>query len=148
MTSYVMSNPDEVYEFIQTLLEVIILSIDISSSISNTMYRVCFRITMVQREFEIPEDEAEPPRFIIEGEMQRRYQRLNAVGTQLTVQVLSPHVGGDTNPVSHFLASVTDLVVYAVRNCRDSDMVGITKSIYKIGQSESVSEGGINCLKM
>jgi len=26
---------------------------------------------MVRREFEIPEDEAEPPRFIIEGEIQR-----------------------------------------------------------------------------
>jgi len=125
MTSYVTSNPDEVCEFIQTLLEVSISSID-SSSISNTMYRVCFRITMVQRKFEIPEDEAEPPRFIIEGEIQRRYQRFNAVGKQLTVQVLSPHVGGDTNPVSHFLATVTDLVGYAVRNRSDSDMVGIT----------------------
>jgi len=122
MTSYVTSNPDEVCvcEFIQTLLEVSI------SAISNTIYRVCFRITMVQREFEIPEDEAEPPKFIIEGEIQRRHQRFNAVRTQLTVQVLSPHVGGDTDPVSHFVASVADLVGYAVRNCRDSDMVGIT----------------------
>ena len=30
--------------------------------------------------------------------------------------------------MSHFLASVTDLFDYALRNCDDSDMVGITIS--------------------
>jgi hypothetical protein len=74
---------------------------------------------------EIPEDE-DPPRFVIESEIQRRYQRFNAVGTQLTVQLLPPSIEGDTNPVTHFLASVTDMLEYAVRNSRDSDIVGLT----------------------
>jgi len=38
------------------------------------------------------------------------------------------HFREDTNPMSHFLASVTELFEYALRNCEDSDMVGITIS--------------------
>jgi hypothetical protein len=75
-----------------------------------------------------PEDVADPPRFVIESEIHRRYQRFNATGTQLTVKLLPPSTGRDTNPVSHFLASVTDMIEYAVRNTRDSDMVGLTIS--------------------
>jgi hypothetical protein len=30
-----------------------------------------------------------------------------------------------SNPMSHFLASVTDLFEYALQNCEDSEMVGI-----------------------
>jgi hypothetical protein len=79
-----------------------------------------------QWEFEIGEDELELPRFTIDGEISRRYRRFNAVGTQLTVRLLPPAEGEDSNPMSHFLASVTDLFEYALRNCDDSDMVGIT----------------------
>ena len=75
---------------------------------------------------EIPQDEAETPRFVLEGEIQRRYQRFNAAGTQLTIELLPPSIGGDMNPGTHFQASVTELLDYAVRDCRDSDMVGIT----------------------
>jgi len=72
--------------------------------------------------FKINEDELELPRFTIDGEINREYRRFNAEGTQLTVRLLPPYEGED------FLASVTDLFEYALRNCIDSDMVGITIS--------------------
>jgi len=72
------------------------------------------------------EDEVELPRFTIDGEINRQYRRFGAEGTQLTVRLLPPHEGEDSNPMSHFMASVTDLFEYALRNCDDSDMVGIT----------------------
>jgi hypothetical protein len=56
----------------------------------------------------------------------RQYRRFNAVGTQLTVRLQTPHEGDDSNPMSHFLASMSHLFEYALRNCDDSDMVGIT----------------------
>jgi hypothetical protein len=52
--------------------------------------------------------------------------RFNAVGTQLTVQLIPPSDRSDTDPMSHFIASVTDLFEYVLRNSTDSDMVGIT----------------------
>jgi hypothetical protein len=72
-----------------------------------------------------PEDVADRPRFQIESEIQRRYHSFNATGTQLTVRLLPP-LPPSTDPVSHFLASVTEMTEYAVRNTRDSDMVGLT----------------------
>jgi len=81
---------------------------------------------MAAREFEINEDEIELPRFTIDGEINRQYRSLNTEGTQLTLRLLPPYEGEDSNPMSHFLASVTDLFEYALRNCNDSDMVGIT----------------------
>jgi hypothetical protein len=74
----------------------------------------------------IHEDEVEPLRFLIEGEVNRRYRRFNAVGTQLTVKLLPPKDGADTDPMSHFIPSVTDQFEYALRDFRESDMVGIT----------------------
>jgi hypothetical protein len=65
------------------------------------------------------------PRFNIEEEITRQYTRFNAVGTQLTAR-LSPWV--DSNPMSLFLASVSDLFEHALQKCDDSDMVGITTS--------------------
>jgi hypothetical protein len=50
------------------------------------------------------------------------------VGTELTVRLLPPYEEEDSNPMSHFLASVTDLFEDALRNCDDSDMVEITTS--------------------
>ena len=49
-----------------------------------------------------------------------------AVGTELTVRLLPPPQGDDYDAVTHFQACVTDLFDYALRNCRDSDMVGLT----------------------
>jgi len=80
----------------------------------------------MERVFEIHEDEIELPRFTIDGEINRQYRRFSAESTQLTVHLLPPHEGQDSNPMSHFIASVTDLFEYALRNCDDSDMVGIT----------------------
>jgi len=40
--------------------------------------------------------------------------------------------------MSHFIASVTDLFEYALRNCSDSDMVGIT-----ISNEVNVQEKGV-----
>jgi len=70
----------------------------------------------------------EHSRFTIDGEITRRYKRFNAMGTQLTVHLLPPSEGQDSNPISHFLTSVSDLFEYALQNCDDSDMVGITIS--------------------
>ena len=63
-------------------------------------------------------------RFEIDGEITRQYRRFNAVGTQLTVSLLPPTDEDDTDPVSHFLASVNDLFDHALQNAGDSDMVG------------------------
>ena len=68
------------------------------------------------------------PRFTVEEEQTRLYRRFNAQGTQLTVRLLPPPEGQDSNPMSHFLDSVTELFEYALRDLEDSDMVGITIS--------------------
>ena len=68
------------------------------------------------------------PRFTVEEEQTRLYRRFNAQGTQLTVRLLPPAEGQDSNPMSHFLDSVTELFDYALRDVEDSDMVGITIS--------------------
>jgi len=51
----------------------------------------------------------EHSRFTIDGEITRRYKRFNAMGTQLTVHLLPPSEGQDSNPISHFLTSMSDL---------------------------------------
>jgi hypothetical protein len=72
----------------------------------------------------LQEDELAPPTFTIDGEINRQYRRFNTVGIQLTVRLLPP--SDATDPVTHFLTSVDDLFEYALRDCDDSDMVGIT----------------------
>jgi hypothetical protein len=72
----------------------------------------------------LEEDELIPPTFTIDGEINRQYRRFNTVGTQLTIRLLPP--SDDTDPVTHFLASVNELFEYALRDCSDPDMVGIT----------------------
>ena len=63
-------------------------------------------------------------KFKVEGELTMQYRRFNAVGTQLTVRLQPPTE--EENPVSHFLASVNDLLQHALQGMSDSDMVGIT----------------------
>jgi hypothetical protein len=65
---------------------------------------------------------------MIDQELTRQYRRFNAEGTQLTVRLLPPSEGKDSNPMSHFLASVTELFECTLRYCKDSDMVGVTIS--------------------
>ena len=72
------------------------------------------------------ENEFAVPKFTIDGEITRQYRRFNAVGIELTVRLLPPARGDDSDDVTHFQASVTELFDYALRNCRDSDMVGLT----------------------
>jgi len=72
------------------------------------------------------EDELTVPRFTMDSDLTRQYRRFNTVGTELTVRLLPPTVGDDSDAVSYFQASVTDLFVYALRDCSDSDMVGLT----------------------
>jgi hypothetical protein len=67
-----------------------------------------------------------PPRFTIDEEVTRQYTRFNATGNELTVRLLPPTDGKDSNPISHFQASVTELFEYVLRDCRDSDMDGLT----------------------
>jgi hypothetical protein len=68
--------------------------------------------------------ELAPPTFTIDGEINRQYRRFNTVGTQLTIRLLPP--SDATDPVAHFLESVNELFEYALRDCSDSEMVGIT----------------------
>jgi hypothetical protein len=96
-----------------------------------------YRIKMEQ-EFEINEYEEDLPRFTIDGEITRQYRRFNAVGTQLTVRLQLPHEGEDSNPMSHFLTSVSDLFEHALQNCDNSDMVAIT-----ISNEENVQDKAI-----
>ena len=76
------------------------------------------------------ESGSSPPhstRFTIDEEIRRQYRRFNAEGTELTVRLLPPPSDGDdTDPITHFQASVTELFRYALRDCQDSDMVGLT----------------------
>jgi len=65
-------------------------------------------------------------RFTVDGEINRQYRRFNATGTQLSVRLLPPPPV--SNPVTHFLDIVSDLFEYALRNCNESDMVGVTIS--------------------
>jgi len=84
--------------------------------------RVDFRVGMAQ-------DDIQTQRFTIDEEQTRQYRRFNAQGTQLTVRLLPPSEGEeDSNPMSHFLASVTELFEYALRDLEDSDMIGVTIS--------------------
>jgi len=46
-----------------------------------------------------------PPRFMVGEEQTRLYRRFNAQGTQLTLLLLPPPEGQDSNPMSHFLDS-------------------------------------------
>ena len=73
--------------------------------------------------------EITPPlhtRFTIEEEVRRRYRRFNAEEAELKVRLLPQPDGDDTNPMTHFQASVTELFEYTLRNCQDSHMVGLT----------------------
>ena len=72
------------------------------------------------------ENEFTVPKFTIDGEITRHYIRFNAVGTELTFRLLPPPRGDDSDAVTHFQACVTDLFDYALRNCRNSVMVGLT----------------------
>jgi len=70
-----------------------------------------------------------PQRFMIEDEQTRLYRRFNARGTQRTVRLLHPpERQEDSNPMSHFLDSVSELFEHSLRDLEDSDMVGITFS--------------------
>ena len=72
------------------------------------------------------ENEFAVPKFTVDGEITRQYRRFNAVGTELTVRLFPPAMGDDSEAVSNFQASVTDLFDYALENCGDSDMVRLT----------------------
>jgi hypothetical protein len=74
-------------------------------------------------------------RFTIDEEINGQYRRFNAVGTQLTVLLL-PQV--DSNPMSHFLARVSDLFEHALQSCDDSDMVDITISNKENVQNKAI----------
>ena len=66
------------------------------------------------------------PRYTIDSETDRKYSRFNARGTELTVRLLPPAVEDNEDAITHFQASVNDLLEYALRNSEDSDMVGVT----------------------
>jgi len=63
-------------------------------------------------------------RFEIVDAKTRQYRRFNAEGRQLTVCLNPPTDASDA--VSHFLASVNDLIESVLTDVGDSDMVGIT----------------------
>ena len=66
------------------------------------------------------------PKFTIDSETTRQYNRFRAAGTELIVRLLPPAAGDSSDAITHFQASVNDLFDYALRDVNDSDMVGIT----------------------
>ena len=66
------------------------------------------------------------PRFTIDSETTRQYNRFRAAGTELIVRLLPPAAGDSLDAITHFQASVNDLFEYALRDVHDSDMVVIT----------------------
>jgi hypothetical protein len=78
------------------------------------------------RRTSIHEDEIETPSFKIDRELTRQYRRFNAMGTELTLRFLPPSDEDGIDLKSHFITSVNKMIIYALRNCEDSDMVGIT----------------------
>jgi len=63
-------------------------------------------------------------RFDILDRNTRQYRRYNAVGRQITARLIPPSDNSD--PVTHFIANVNDLLQHVLRDVGDSDMVGIT----------------------
>ena len=63
-------------------------------------------------------------RFDILDRNTREYRRYNAIGRQITARLIPPSDNSD--PVTHFLASVNDLFGHVLLDVDDSDMVGIT----------------------
>jgi len=51
------------------------------------------------------------PRLTIDSERHRQYSRFNARGTELTVRLLPPVVGDNSDAVTHFQASVSDFLI-------------------------------------
>jgi len=66
-------------------------------------------------------------RFEVDGEITRLYRRFNASGTKLSVRLLLPPFP-DSDPITHFLDGMSELYEYALRDCSESDMVGVTIS--------------------
>jgi len=66
-------------------------------------------------------------RFVVNVGITRRYSRFNATGTQLSVRLLPPPFP-DSDPITHFLDGISELFEYALRDCSESDMVGVTIS--------------------
>jgi hypothetical protein len=75
--------------------------------------------------FSIHEDEIEPPRFTIDGEITKQHRRFIAVGTQFAVRLLRPD-RDDTNPMFHFFSQCDRYFCQCLTNCSNSDMVGVT----------------------
>jgi hypothetical protein len=78
------------------------------------------------------------------------YRRFNATGTQLTLRLLPPPDSKDddegdatentehTDPLSHFVTSMNDLFEYALKDCADSDMVGLSISNEEYVQDKAI----------
>jgi hypothetical protein len=78
------------------------------------------------RRISIHEDENKTPKFTIDQEITRQYRRFTAMGAELTMRPQPSSDDDDTDPISHFTVSVNEVIEYALRNCEDSDLVGVT----------------------
>jgi len=66
------------------------------------------------------------PKFTIDSETTRQYNRFRAAGTELILRLLPPAAGDNSDAITHFQVSVNDLFDYALRDVNESDMVGST----------------------
>ena len=66
-------------------------------------------------------------RFEVDGEITKLCRRFNATGTQISVGLLPPPFP-DSYPITHFLVGMSELFEYALRDCSESDIVGVTIS--------------------
>ena len=65
-------------------------------------------------------------KFTIFEEIIGQYRRLNTVGSELMVRLLPPLQEDEREPISYFMDRLIDMCEYALRNCNDWDMVGIS----------------------
>ena len=85
-------------------------------------------------------------KFTIIDEITGQYRRFNTTETHLTVRLLPPTEGDERDPISYFMANVTALCEQALRNCDDSDMVGISiRNEVNMRDKELVSGAKISC---
>ena len=74
--------------------------------------------------FFVESEKEQARRFDLLDRNTRQYRRYNAVGRHIMARLISPSDNSD--PVTHFLASVNDLFEHVLRDVGDRDMVRIT----------------------
>jgi hypothetical protein len=68
---------------------------------------------------------SDPPRYEISSEIHRRYRHFNAMVTELIVHPLPPTDSDGTDPMTHFIDTINEILGNAMHDRDDSVMVGL-----------------------